>query len=94
MKKDLKIDPKNLVQGCQLTLGDLLGTPREPSWPPGPQIDDSRGRFDTIFDSQSMKLTSKSMLRASPKLIPSYIIQFDVRRPCKGHRRVWLSLLA
>ena len=60
IKNDLNIDPKNLAQTGWSTLGDLLGTPWGPSWLPGPEIDDSRRGFYSIFESQSIKSESNS----------------------------------
>ena len=77
MKNDLKIDPKKLVQKCTSTLGGALGTPGGSPGVPGAEIDGSGRQFGSIFESQGIKLSPKSTPRASQKLIPSYIIEFD-----------------
>ena len=45
MKKDLKIDPKNLDRTSQATSGESLGTPWGPPGVQGLEINDSGRRF-------------------------------------------------
>ena len=77
IENDLKIDPKNLVWISHSTSGDSQGTPWGPPGVQGLEIDDSGGRFESIFDAQRSKSGSKSTLRASQKLIPSYFVELD-----------------
>ena len=53
--------------------GDTLGTPGVQ----GRKIDDSGCQFERIFDLRRSKSVSKSTLRASQKLIPSYFVELD-----------------
>ena len=57
------------------TLGSSLGTPWEHPGVQGPEIDDSGRQLESIFDVRRNKSGSKSTLRASQKLIPTYIIE-------------------
>ena len=75
IENDLKIDPKNLPQKCISTSGDSQGTPWGPPGVQGFEIDDSGRQLESIFDVQRSKSGSKSTLRASQKLIPTYITQ-------------------
>ena len=75
IENDLKIKPKNLAQICISASGDSQGTPWRPPWVQGLEIDDSGRRFECIFDVWRSKSGSKSTLRASQKLIPTYIIK-------------------
>ena len=71
----LKIYTKNLAQISYSTSVDSFGSPWEPPGVQGHEIDDSGCRFGSISDLWRSKSGSKSTLRVSQKLIPTYIIQ-------------------
>mgnify|MGYP006864326907 CR=1 FL=1 len=88
IENDLKIDPKNLPWICYSSSGDSQGTPWGPPWVQGLEIDDSGRRFERIFDVWRSKSGSKSTLRASQKLIPSYITELEDVNRCRYLRQL------